>query len=512
MVPHEPVPQVKGRGAWLRGDVQASVVVFLVALPLCMGVAVASGMPPAAGIVTGIVGGLVVGLLGGCPLQVSGPAAGLTVVVWEIVRERGPDALGPVILLAGLFQVAAGLLRLGRWFRAASPAVIHGMLAGIGVLIAAAQAHVLVDSQPQGAGVANLLALPEALALAVVPAQSGHEEAALLGLASIAALMAWKAWAPRRWRLVPAQLVAVLVGAALAAAFRPPVRFITIPTHLLEALSPVWPARLPAFADAWTLAAAAAVAFIASAETMLCAVAVDRVTHGPRTRLDRELWAQGVGNTLCGWLGALPMTGVIVRSAANVQAGARTRLSAVLHGLWLLALVGLAPGLLGFIPMASLAAILVVTGCQLVDLRAMRSLWSHGKGEVAVYAVTLVVIIVEDLLTGVLTGFGLSLVKLLWEVSHLRVRVRPQDSGRVVVGLEGAATCIRLPKLAAALERLPAGTEVEVCCRQLTYIDLACVEFLEGWRKREQAQGVRCAIDWGGARARLRRHDSDWAA
>src|SRR5215203_760643 len=144
-------------------DILASVVVFLVALPLCMGISIASGVPPALGLITGIIGGIVVGSLAGAPLQVSGPAAGLAVLVWELVRDHGIEALGPILMLAGVVQLVAGQLRVGQWFRAMSPAVIHGMLAGIGVLILASQFHVMVDDRPRESGVKNLLSIPEAI-------------------------------------------------------------------------------------------------------------------------------------------------------------------------------------------------------------------------------------------------------------------------------------------------------------------------------------------------------------
>ena len=163
------------------GDLAASGVVFLVALPLCMGIAIASGVPPAMGLITGIIGGLVVGFLAGSPLQVSGPAAGLSVIVWELVQERGIEALGIIILLAGAAQLIAGAMRLGQWFRAVAPAVISGMLAGIGVLIFSSQFHVMVDDSPQGSGLANLTSIPSAVIKGVVPMDgSPHQQAALI--------------------------------------------------------------------------------------------------------------------------------------------------------------------------------------------------------------------------------------------------------------------------------------------------------------------------------------------
>jgi MFS superfamily sulfate permease-like transporter len=167
-------------------DFLASVVVFLVALPLCMGVAIASGVPPAAGLITGIIGGILVGFLGGAPLQVSGPAAGLTVIVWQLVQQHGLAVLGIIVLFAGVLQLAAGLFKLGQWFRAISPAVIHGMLAGIGVLIFASQFHIMVDDKPRGSGIANLLSIPESVYKGIFPMDGAtHHIAALTGVVTI---------------------------------------------------------------------------------------------------------------------------------------------------------------------------------------------------------------------------------------------------------------------------------------------------------------------------------------
>src|SRR5262245_46317433 len=184
--PCRPGAKGGGKGSW-KDDLLASVVVFLVALPLCMGIAIASGMPPAAGLITGIVGGLIVGWLAGSPLQVSGPAAGLAVVVADLIQDHGLGVVGIVIFLAGVIQLAAGLLRLGQWFRAVSPAVIMGMLAGIGVLIFASQFHVMVDDQPKGSGLDNLFSIPEGVWKGLVPLddESVHHKAAMIGLLTI---------------------------------------------------------------------------------------------------------------------------------------------------------------------------------------------------------------------------------------------------------------------------------------------------------------------------------------
>ncbi len=509
----------------LRKDFLASVVVFLVALPLCMGIALASGVPPAAGILSGVIAGLAVGTLSGSPLQVSGPAAGLSVIVFDLVQRyraeflaRHPGlsdradqyalgALGVIVLVAGATQLAAGLLRWGQVFRAVSPAVIHGMLAGIGVLIFASQFHVLVDDNPRATGLENLLSLPESLWKALVPddnTSASHRWAARVGLWTILAMVLWRVLAPRRLRVIPAPLVGVVLATAEAASLELNIRYVAMPENLLAAV------RLPDLdllgpALGWPLLAAGlSLAVVASAETLLCATAVDKMHHGPRTRYDRELAAQGVGNLLAGLVGGLPITGVIVRSAANLEAGARSRLSAVLHGAWLLGFVCLCPSLLQMVPTASLAALLVFTGYKLVSPKAVRELWGYGKGEVAVYLATVVMIVATNLLTGVLVGVALSAAKLLYVFSRLGVRLDTEPgSPRAVLHLRGAATFLRLPKLAAALERVPPGSELYVHVERLHYIDHACLDLLMSWEKQHQATGGSLVLDWGALTARF---------
>jgi len=384
-------------------DLLASLVVFLVALPLCLGIAIASGVPPALGLVTGIVGGLVVGFLQGSPVSVSGPAAGLTVIVAGIVAKGGVGLLSAVCVAAGAIQICAALARSGRWFRAVPPALIHGMLAGIGVLIVASQAHVMVDDRPAGHGLENLLRIPGAL-VAIFRGDASHTEAALVGLLTIGVLLAWKRFALRRLRLVPATLVGVGVATLVTNATGLPIDRVDIPSDVFSAGELFgWDGlRLLGRLDTWS--AALSLAVVASAETLLCVGAVDRLAGGPPTDYDRELGAQGVGNTICGLLGALPMTAVIVRSSTNLEAGGRTRASAILHGAWLLALVALAPWVLRYVAVSSLAAVLVYTGWKLVDRTALAELRREGGSQLMVYAVTLVAIVATDLLIGIVVG------------------------------------------------------------------------------------------------------------
>ena len=305
-------------------DILSSVVVFLVALPLCMGISIASGVPPALGLITGIIGGIVVGSLAGSPLQVSGPAAGLAVLVWEMVRDYGIEALGPILMLSGLLQLTAGQLKVGQWFRAMSPAVIHGMLAGIGVLILASQFHVMLDDKPKQSGIANLLSIPEAIYAGIFPLDgSRHELAALIGILTITSLILWNKFRPAKLKLVPGALIAVLLATGLSQLLNLGVQRVEIPANLFDAIRIPTAETLKVLGQPALLLSAFAMAFIASAETLLSAAAVDRMQSKVRTNYDKELKAQGFGNMLCGFVGALPMTGVIVRSSANVQAGAR---------------------------------------------------------------------------------------------------------------------------------------------------------------------------------------------
>lgn len=622
--------------SWKK-DLPASLVVFLVALPLCMGIALASGAPVASGLMASIIGGLVVGMLAGAPLQVSGPAAGLTVVCASVIAQLGLPGLGLVVLIAGALQLAAGMCRLGQWFRAVSPAVVHGMLSGIGILIVASQLHVLVDNKPHGHGLENIMAIPESVAMGlpwpqwedeeirrtrihllkelselherqeeveravsrvvtmrgskevheaeeaqlpgfapqqaavladlrqiwqehlsqpealgtraaplhealakadatlskaladlkghslyeVEPSQheaseavagaleslESHPWAAKIGVLSIVVLVLWKRYAKGPLAQIPPPLVAVVLAVLLAWLLSLPVLYVEVPDSLWNGLTfPSWtilediPLR-----DllTWGLTMAA----IASAETLLCATAVDKMHDGERTKYDRELCAQGVGNMLCGLVGALPMTGVIVRSAANVKAGAKSRLSTILHGLWMLLFVLFMAPLLRMIPISALAGILVYIGFQLIDFKGFFRLWKESKSEALILLITMVVIVVDHLLTGVITGIVLSALKLLFTFSWLDVQLvdepTKQGRARATLKMAGAATFLRLPILAQALEKVPAGTDLRFDLLRLDYIDHACFELLSSWSQQHQAGEGTLILDWKQLQARL---------
>lgn len=484
----------------VAGEMLASVVVFLVALPLCLGIAIASGVPPAMGLLSGIVGGIVVGLLAGSPLQVSGPAAGLAVIVFDIVQNHGLSTLGVVVLAAGVIQIAAGLLRVGQWFRAVAPAVLYAMLSGIGVLIAASQFHVMVDDTPASSGVTNLMTIPSAVYKGVMPVDgSPHHLAAAIGLLTIILLVVWniaRTRLPAALAVLPAPLLAVGTATAVAFGFALPIKYVSVPESIGSMISFPTLDTLLSLTEPAIIGSAVALACVASAESLLSAAAVDRLHDGPRTDFDRELIAQGVGNSVLGVLGGLPVTGVIVRSSANVQAGAKTRWSAVLHGAWLLVCVAALPFVLEFIPIASLAAVLVYIGYKLFNVMVVKQLWARGRFEVVIYSVTVIAIVATNLLEGLAIGLALSIGALAWRMSRLRVDVEHKEGGRIEVDLHGAATFVSLPKLARRLESLDPTAEVHIHLEHLSYVDHACFELITQWERQRESVGGTLVLEW----------------
>ncbi|MGW0207692.1 SulP family inorganic anion transporter [Streptomyces sp. NPDC003233] len=469
-----------------RQDFAASLVVFLVALPLCVGVAVASGVPAELGLVTGIVGGLVTGLMRGSSLQVSGPAAGLTVLVLEAVKEFGLPALGVIVLVSGLLQVAMGLLKLGRWFRAISVSVVEGMLAGIGLVLIAGQLYPALAAKAPDSGLGKIAGLPGAFLDALGDGRAVASLAVCAG--TIAVLLLWQRL-PAKARTLPGPLAAV--GLATVAAFALDLPVATVEVRGL--LGSVQPPPLSAFgelASAGMLGTVVAFTLIASAESLFSAAAVDRLHSGPRTEYDKELLAQGAGNAVCGLLGALPMTAVIVRSAANVQAGARTKASRVLHGVWLLLFAALLPDVLAYIPIPALAGILIHSGAKLVPVRALAELWREHRGEALILAVTAVSIVAVSMFEGVLIGLAMAVVKTAWQASHIRLEVVDKGAGPVDACLSGNATFLRLPKILDSLESLPQDRPVRLDLSGLHHLDHACRTALENWAARHSAAGT----------------------
>lgn len=476
-------------------DFAASIVVFLVAMPLCLGIAIASGVPVVMGLISGIVGGIVVGSLAGSPLQVTGPAAGLAVIIFGFVQEYGIALLGPVLVLAGLIQIGAGVLRWGSWFRLISPAVVLGMLTGIGILIILGQVHVLMGSVPAAHATDNLAAMGATLSRVWGAQVSVEAQALLVGLISLLSMLAWDKMKPQSLILVPGALIGVLVGTLLTTVMQLPIPRVEVSASILDGLMLPDVRSFVGLAAPGPLIAAMVIAVIASAETLLSASAVDRMHDGVRTQLNKELVAQGVGNSLCGILGGLPLTGVIVRSSANVQAGAQTRLSAILHGVWILGLVALMPWLLGLVPLTALAAVLLVTGWKLIGLHHIRDLLRHyGTVPVAIWAATMAMVVLQDLLIGVGVGLALSLVEVLPYLRRRFVVTRRDRDDGIELSLNGAVTCRNVPGLIDTLEELPKDQPVRLNGRRLRYMDHTSAESISDWIRRQNRAGRKVEV------------------
>ncbi|MDL4775033.1 SulP family inorganic anion transporter [Actinomadura xylanilytica] len=482
----------------LRRDLLASFVVFLVAIPLSLGIAVASGAPIAAGLIAAIVGGVVAGLLGGSPLQVSGPAAGLTVIVADLIQTYGWRATCTITLLGGLLQLGLGACRVARTALAVSPAVVHGMLAGVGVVLVLAQVHVVLGGTSRQSALHNLQELPRQL---VHP----RPHPALLGLLTIAVLVAW-ARMPRpergpgavlRW--IPGPLPAIALATLTAWALDWHAPRVDLPSSLLSGWrAPVLPdGPLPGI-----VGAVVSVGLVAAVESLLCSVAIDRARPEdvPRADLDRELLGQGAANAASGLLGGLPIAGVIVRSTANLEAGARTRASTVLHGVWVLVLALSCGPVIEQVPLAALAALLVLLGAKMIDTARVRDLRHHR--EAPAYFATLGGVVALGLGEGVLLGIGVMAVMALRRLTRLSVRVERFDPGpdasalpaRWHVVVEGTLTFLGVPKVTRVLQRIPAGTGVDLDLN-VDFMDNAAFDAIHQWRLAHERQGGRVDID-----------------
>lgn len=459
-------------------DLPASLVVFLVAVPLSLGIALASNAPIIAGLIGAVCGAIVVGLMAGSPLQVSGPAAGLTVVVAGFVAQYGWETMCLITACAGVLQFIMGRLKVARGALMIAPAVVHGMLAGIGITIALAQMHVVLGGSPGASPVNNVLNLPAGL-------MSMNPSAAMLGGLTIVLLVIWKRVKVPALKAVPGALVAVSAATILSIILDSNVTRVDLP-ETFELTNLMAPTDWAGFAIA-----VVTVALIASVESLLCAVATDKLHTGERSNLDKELTAQGAGNIASGLLGGLPVTGVIVRSSANINANAATRWSAILHGVWILLFTLFLGSVIESIPLAVLAGLLVHTGINLVNLHHIRELKMHN--EAIIYFVTVAGVVGINLLAGVGLGLALSILMVLRRLSLTEVR-REQRDDKWHVLVEGTLTFASVPKLTTELSKLPAGSSVYVDLA-VDFIDHAAFEALHGWRINHERGGGIVDID-----------------
>ncbi|MEU5114173.1 SulP family inorganic anion transporter [Streptomyces longwoodensis] len=558
--PHSPPPAPRRRFHLEGADVSASIAVFLIALPLSLGIALATGAPLQAGLVAAAVGGLVAGRLGGSALQVSGPAAGLTVVTADLIHRYGWRTTCAITVLAGLAQLGLGCLRVARTALAVSPAIVHGMLAGIGVTIAVAQLHIVLGGTPQSSVLANLLALPAQVA-AVRPA------ALVVSTLTLTLLLLWPRLPGRAGRLlrkVPAALVAVSGATAVAA-----LTGLTLPRVALPSWSSHALAGLPEGPALGLVAAVLTITLVCSVQSLLGAVAVDKLVAsratspdgarpadgtgsrstaaataaaaatasstatGPptatasptgtatsaatgspsaaassatapstprvaRSDLDRELLGQGAANIVSGALGGLPIAGVAVRSSANVRAGAVSRNSTMLHGVLVVVAALLMVPILELIPLAALAALVMAVGIQMVSLHHIRTVTRHR--EVLVYAVTTLGVVFLNVLQGVALGIAVAVATALHRLAHTRI-THDEKEGVHHVRVRGQLTFLAVPRLSRALHLVPHGAPAVVELDG-SFMDHAAYETLQDWQKTHTAHGG--TVEFGGRRPGLR--------
>lgn len=493
----------------LKSDLPASIVVFLVALPLCLGIALASGAPLFSGLIAGIVGGTVVALLSGSPLGVSGPAAGLAVIVLSAIQELGAfETFLLAVVLAGVVQVIFGIMKAGVIGYYFPSSVIKGMLSGIGIIIILKQIpHALgYDKDPEGD-----------LAFQQVDGYNTFSElvhmlnfispgAVIIALVSLAILILWERPFMKKQsftKVIQGPLVAVLAGIGLNVLFQ---RFevyalasdqvVNIP--VAESLAGFFGQfSLPDFsqlANTQVYVTALTIAVVASLETLLCVEATDKLDPQKRiTPTNRELIAQGAGNMVSGFIGGLPITQVIVRSSANIQSGGKTKASAFIHGLLLLISVMTIPVALNLIPLASLAAILFVVGYKLAKPVLFKEMYRKGRAQFIPFIVTILGIIFTDLLIGIALGLVVAIFHILWNNYKTPYHFDPQayvPGEPVTIQLSEDVSFLNKAGIMHTLEQLPDATKVIIDASKTQTIHPDVIEIIEDFRENARTRGV----------------------
>jgi carbonic anhydrase/SulP family sulfate permease len=492
----------------LAKDIPAGLVVFLVALPLCLGISLASNAPLAAGIIAGIVGGLVVGALSGSSTSVTGPAAGLTAVVATQIADLGSfQAFLVAVIVAGALQIVFGLLKGGFLASFFPSSVVKGLLAAIGIIIILKQLPHLVGYDTNPVGDTDFCQTNQKNTFTELPAalQMFLPGAAVIGLLSVGLLIFWGKVSWLQKSLIPGPLVAVLFGTAVnLVLIQMGHPWAIAPTHLVQV--PVAEGasgflQLFSFPDFSVLAkpalygSAVTLAVIASLETLLTIEAVDKIDPQQRkSPANRELLAQGAGNMVSGFLGGLPMTSVIVRSGANLNAGAQTKISAIFHGVLLLGCVALLPRWLNQIPLCALAAILIVTGYKLASPKIIGQMWREGKYQFLPFAITVIAIVFTNLLTGILIGLGVSLLFILYSNFRRPIHqvLEKHISGNVMrIELPPQVSFLNRAAMQKSLYAIPTGGSILIDARNADYIDPDILDLLADFKNvTAKAHGV----------------------
>lgn len=491
-------------------DIPAAMVVFLVALPLCLGVALGSNAPLFSGIIAGIAGGLVIGALSGSSLSVSGPAAGLTAVVAVAIGKMPVyEAFLLSVVIAGILQIVFGFLRAGILGDYVPNAVIRGMLAAIGIILILKQLPHLVgyDRNFQGDEAFFQADRKNTFSELLYSLNYVSPGAILIGVLSIGVLFLWnlKFFKDKRiFRYIPGPLVVVVLGILGSELFRKTGGPLSIAPHhmvnlpVVEGLSaasgllrfPQW--EFLGHADVWVTGIT--IALVASLETLLSIEAVDKLDpYNRRTPTNRELKAQGVGNIVSGLLGGLPVTSVIVRSSANVDAGAKTRLATMFHGLFLLLSVLFIPGLLNMIPLSALAAILIATGYKLAKPTLFREFHRKGWDQLVPFLVTILAILLTDLLIGILIGIGVSLFFLLRSNFRSAVMI-VHDDNKYLVRFRKDVSFLNKPIVKEKLEAVPADSHVLIDTTRADFIDKDVIDVLNEFLHHAHLKNIKVEI------------------
>ncbi|MCS7076628.1 MAG: SulP family inorganic anion transporter [Bacteroidia bacterium] len=491
---------------YLKDDFSASIVVFLVALPLCLGIAIASDAPPFSGLIAGIIGGIVVGLLSGSPLSVSGPAAGLAAIVSAEIQNIGSfEGFLVAVIIAGCLQILLGLLKLHVIAYFFPSAVIKGMLVSIGLLLIFKQLpHALgYDKEAFGLNEFENKATNENTFTAILSAvKYANIEAVIISIVSLLILILWDTPWLKKIKLIPGALIAVILSVMLNI-YLDSFPFFRLGKEHLVSIPKVNSMRelqnafiLPDFSflyDKKVWIASFTLCIIASLETLLSIEAIDKLDpHKRETPLSRELFAQGVGNTLSGLAGGLPITAVIVRSSANVNAGAKTKLSAVLHGLLLLVCVMFIPNLLNKIPQASLASILLYTGYKLAKPKIFFSTYQLGWSQFLPFVITIITVLLSDLLVGIAAGMFASGFFILRDnyKNFSKFNEVKQKDNYMVIRLSEQMTFLNKARLREVLQNIPEGTHVRIDASRCSFIDVDVLEVIYDFKEIAIQKGI----------------------
>ncbi|WP_108422438.1 SulP family inorganic anion transporter [Muricauda amoyensis] len=495
---------------YLKNDLPASVVVFFVALPLCLGIALASGAPLFSGLIAGIIGGVVVGALSGSQLGVSGPAAGLAAIVLTAIGTLGGfENFLVAVVLGGVIQILFGVLKGGIIAYYFPSSVIKGMLTGIGIIIILKQIpHFFgYDADPEGDQAFFQVDGENTFSEILVALNNISPGATLIAVIALAILILWDKVLTKKskiFQLVQGPLVAVVLGILYFTFTQGKATWGIAGEHLVQV--PVLDSfanfgslfQFPNFSvigntEIWITAFT--IALVASLETLLCVEATDKLDPYKRTTpANRELFAQGVGNSISGLLGGLPITQVIVRSSANIQSGGRTKLSAIIHGLLLFISVMLIPKLLNMIPLSVLAAVLFVVGYKLAKPTLFKTMYQLGWKQFVPFIVTVVGLVFTDLLIGIALGLAVGIVVILiksYQNSHF-LHIEDQGNGQNMIKMTLAeeVTFINKGAILKELDRLPENSYLELDVRKTRYLDNDIVEILEDFSGKAKAKNI----------------------